>query len=61
MSDADPVRDLLGPAAEIPAPPSPDDRAGDAEDPGGVIPGTGRRAEDHIPLPETETEADQGG
>ncbi len=49
MSDADPLRELLGPAAELPAPPSPDDRHDAAEETGGIIPGTGRRAEDHQP------------
>ncbi len=59
MSDADPVRDLLGPAADLPSPPSPDDRHdrpdGEPQDLG-FIPGTGRRAEDHIPLPDSELE-----
>jgi hypothetical protein len=57
MSDADPVRDLLGPAADLPAPPSPDDRTDDDEDAsGGFIPGTGRRTEDHIPASDTDWE-----
>lgn len=47
----DAVRELLGPAADLPAPPSPDDRADPAEETGGIIPGTGRRAEDHEPAP----------
>jgi hypothetical protein len=58
MSDSNPVRDLLGPAADLPAPPSPDDRTDDAEDTGGVIPGTGRRAEDHVSLPDTDAGVD---
>jgi hypothetical protein len=49
MTDSDPVRDLLGPAADLPSPPSPDDREQEAEETGGIIPGTGRRAEDHQP------------
>jgi hypothetical protein len=49
MSDADPVRDLLGPAADLPAPPSPDDRVEEGEETGGFIPGSGRRTEDHQP------------
>lgn len=56
MSDADPVRDLLGPAADLPAPPSPDDRTEDDDAPGGFIPGTGRRAEDHIPASDADRE-----
>ena len=49
MSDADPVRDLIGPVADLPAPPSPDDRGEEGEETGGFVPGTGRRAEDHQP------------
>jgi hypothetical protein len=45
------VRELLGPVADLPSPPSPDDRADDGEPTGGIIPGTGRRAEDHQPAP----------
>jgi hypothetical protein len=52
MSDADPLRDLIGPAADRPAPPSPDDREEEGETTGGFIPGLGRRAEDHQPLPD---------
>lgn len=51
MSDQNAVRELLGPAADIPAPPSADDRANEGESTGGIIPGTGRRTEDHQPLP----------
>ncbi|HWK89015.1 MAG TPA: hypothetical protein VNP72_03445 [Longimicrobium sp.] len=52
------LRDLLGPAAELPPPPSPDDRTEPAERTGGLIPGTGRRAEDHEPAPPPQQ---QGG
>lgn len=45
------VRELLGPVADLPSPPSPDDRDDDGEATGGIIPGTGRRAEDHHPSP----------
>lgn len=45
------VRELLGPVADLPSPPSPDDRDDDGEATGGIIPGTGRRAEDHQPTP----------
>lgn len=51
MSDQEAVRELLGPLADIPAPPSPDDRAEPGDTTGGIIPGTGRRAEDHRSLP----------
>jgi hypothetical protein len=50
-TDQDALRELLGPAADVPAPPSPDDRDDDAAPTGGIIPGTGRRAEDHRPAP----------
>jgi hypothetical protein len=43
QQDEEALRELLGPAADLPAPPSPDDR---------IIPGTGRRMEDHEPAPE---------
>ncbi len=45
------LRDLLGPGADLPSPPSPDDRTEPGERTGGLIPGTGRRAEDHEPAP----------
>ena len=55
-TDQDAVRELLGPAADMPAPPSPDDRdEEDAGATGGIIPGTGRRAEDHQPSPPGQT------
>lgn len=50
-TDQEAVRELLGPVADVPSPPSPDDRDDAAEPTGGIIPGTGRRAEDHQPLP----------
>lgn len=43
------LRELLGPGANRPAPRSPDDRLDDEVSPGGLIPGTRRRAEDHEP------------
>ena len=53
FTDQDALRELLGPAADRPAPPSPDDRNDEQADPtGGIIPGTGRRAEDHQPSTE---------
>jgi hypothetical protein len=55
-TDQDAVRELLGPSADMPAPPSPDDRAEDSETTGGIIPGTGRRSEDHQPFPPGQTE-----
>lgn len=45
----DALRELLGPAADLPAPLSPDDRTDDADSPGGIIPGSRRRAQDHEP------------
>ena len=53
--DQDALRELLGPAADIPAPPSPDDRLDPTEPTGGIIPGTGRRAEDHEATPGRES------
>ena len=50
-TDQDAVRELLGPSADMPAPPSPDDRDDRSETTGGIIPGTGRRSEDHQPFP----------
>jgi hypothetical protein len=51
-TDQEAVRELLGPMADTPAPPSPDDRADEGVEPtGGIIPGTGRRSEDHQPSP----------
>ncbi len=51
-TDQEAVRELLGPLADLPSPPSPDDRDDDGDEaPGGIIPGTGRRAEDHQPTP----------
>ncbi|HEX2077340.1 MAG TPA: hypothetical protein VHG08_06510 [Longimicrobium sp.] len=50
-TDQEAVRELLGPLADLPAPPSPDDRDDAGEPTGGIIPGTGRRSEDHQPLP----------
>lgn len=50
-TDQDAVRELLGPSADMPAPPSPDDRDEQSETTGGIIPGTGRRVEDHQPSP----------
>ncbi len=50
-TDQDAVRELLGPSADMPAPLSPDDRDDRAEPTGGIIPGTGRRVEDHQPFP----------
>ena len=48
------VRELLGPLADLPSPPSPDDRDEIADEAtGGIIPGTGRRAEDHQPAPDS--------
>jgi hypothetical protein len=52
QQDEEALRELLGPAADIPAPPSPDDRTDPTEQTGGIIPGTGRRMEDHEPAPE---------
>lgn len=52
-TDQEAVRELLGPVADLPSPPSPDDRDEAAEPTGGIIPGTGRRSEDHQPLPPT--------
>lgn len=52
-TDQEAVRELLGPVADMPSPPSPDDRDDAAEPTGGIIPGTGRRSEDHQPLPPT--------
>jgi hypothetical protein len=49
--EKDALRELLGPAADHPAPASPDDRTEPADPSGGIIPGTGRRAEDHEPAP----------
>ena len=46
-TDQNALRELLGPAADMPAPPSPDDRDGTESPTGGIIPGTGRRLEDH--------------
>lgn len=43
------LRELLGPGGDRPAPRSPDDRSDDTDSPGGLIPGTRRRAEDHEP------------
>jgi hypothetical protein len=50
-TDQDAVRELLGPSADMPAPPSPDDRSEQSDPTGGIIPGTGRRVEDHQPFP----------
>lgn len=50
-TDQEAVRQLLGPLADVPAPPSADDREDEAPATGGIIPGTGRRAEDHQPSP----------
>jgi hypothetical protein len=50
-TDHEAVRELLGPVADLPAPPSPDDRDESGESTGGIIPGTGRRSEDHQPAP----------
>ena len=50
-TDQEAVRELLGPLADLPSPPSPDDRDEATETTGGIIPGTGRRSEDHQPLP----------
>ena len=52
QQDEEALRELLGPAADLPAPPSPDDRTDPTEQTGGMIPGTGRRTEDHEPAPE---------
>lgn len=51
MSEQEAIRELLGPVADLPSPPSPDDRDEEAESTGGIIPGTGRRSEDHQPQP----------
>ena len=60
-TDQDAVRELLGPSADMPAPPSPDDRDDRSETTGGIIPGTGRRVEDHQPSPPGQsTEHPQG-
>ncbi|MBB4637417.1 hypothetical protein [Longimicrobium terrae] len=48
------LRELLGPGADRPAPRSPDDRSDDLDSPGGLIPGTRRRAEDHESAPDGE-------
>jgi hypothetical protein len=54
-TDNEAVRELLGPLADLPSPPSPDDRDDESDGtPGGIIPGTGRRAEDHQPSSNTE-------
>jgi hypothetical protein len=58
-TDNEAVRELLGPLADLPSPPSPDDRDDDSEATGGIIPGTGRRAEDHQPTPPSNTEPGQ--
>ena len=50
-TDQEAVRELLGPLADLPSPPSPDDRDDSSESTGGIIPGTGRRSEDHQPAP----------
>jgi hypothetical protein len=57
--DQEAVRELLGPVADLPSPPSPDDRDAAGEATGGIIPGTGRRSEDHQPAPPSSN-ADQG-
>jgi hypothetical protein len=60
-TDQDALRELLGPSADMPAPPSPDDRDDKGEITGGIIPGTGRRLEDHQPTPPGQsTEHGQG-
>lgn len=51
QQDQEALRELLGPAADVPAPPSPDDRVDGTGPTGGIIPGTGRRAEDHEAAP----------
>lgn len=53
-TDQEAVRELLGPLADLPSPPSPDDRDDAGEATGGIIPGTGRRSEDHHPAPPTQ-------
>ncbi|HEX6037943.1 hypothetical protein [Longimicrobium sp.] len=62
-TDQDAVRELLGPLADMPAPPSPDDRSEQSDPTGGIIPGTGRRMEDHQPFPpasESDSDFDLG-
>jgi hypothetical protein len=54
-TDQEAVRELLGPLADLPSPPSPDDRDEAGEATGGIIPGTGRRSEDHQPLPPAQS------
>ena len=49
-TDEDAVRELLGPVADLPAPVAGRPRR-EAESTGGIIPGTGRRVEDHQPTP----------
>ncbi len=53
-TDQEAVRELLGPVADMPSPPSPDDRDESGEATGGIIPGTGRRSEDHQPAPPSQ-------
>ena len=62
-TDQDAVRERLGPSADMPAPPSPDDRSEPGDPTGGIIPGAGRRMEDHQPFPPgsgDETDFDTG-
>lgn len=58
-TDQEAVRELLGPLADLPSPPSPDDRADEGETTGGIIPGTGRRLEDHQPIQPSREEPGQ--
>jgi hypothetical protein len=51
QQDEEALRELLGPAADLPSPPSPDDRTDHDGPTGGIIPGTGRRSEDHEATP----------
>jgi hypothetical protein len=57
MSDADPIRELLGPAADLPAPASPDDRTEEGEESDGPGADLRRRSEDR----QTQPDADAGG
>jgi hypothetical protein len=59
-TDQEAVRELLGPLADLPSPPSPDDRDDEGETTGGIIPGTGRRSEDHQPAPPPSSSSEPG-
>lgn len=60
-TDQDALRELLGPSADLPPPPSPDDRDDRNEATGGIIPGAGRRSEDHQPFPPSPGQGGEHG